>query len=355
MSSQIAVGQLAPPPARPQVRLGRRQKATIIVRFLLNEGADLALSDLPEDLQVDLTQMMGEMRHVDRDTLAHELLEFAGELETIGLSFPRGITGALSALEGRISPYTAARLRKEAGVRQTGDPWKRLQNLAVEDLIGIIDSESTEVAAVMLSKLDVAKAAELLGNLPGEKARRITYAVSLTGAVTPEAVDRIGVSLAAQLDDIPPRAFSEEPVARVGAILNYSPTSTRDDVLSGLEETDAGFASAVRKAIFTYADIPQRVAPRDVPRVVREVDQTALVTALTFSNEGYEGLATEFLLENMSTRLADQLREEVEDRGTVVMRDGEAAQTAVVAVVRLLVDGGEIQLIEPQDDDDISG
>lgn len=39
--------------------LHRRHKAAIIVRFLLSEGADIPLTDLPEDLQQSLTQAMG--------------------------------------------------------------------------------------------------------------------------------------------------------------------------------------------------------------------------------------------------------------------------------------------------------
>ena len=69
-------------------------------------------------------------------------------------------------------------------------------------------AESIEVAAVMLSKLDTPQAAQLLGHLPGPVARRITYAVSKTANVTPEAVERIGWSLAAQLDQRPAQAFS---------------------------------------------------------------------------------------------------------------------------------------------------
>ena len=49
---------------------------------------------------------------------------------------------------------------------------------------------------------DYTGAAALLGSMPGPDARCITYAVSLTSAVTPEAVDRIGLSLAAQLDAV---------------------------------------------------------------------------------------------------------------------------------------------------------
>ncbi len=166
---------------RTSAHLSRRQKAAIIVRFLLNEGADVPLTDLPEALQAQLTTQMGSMRYVDRSTLADVVAEFAQELEGMGLTFPRGMAGALTALDGRISPQTAARLRKEAGVRQYGDPWELIRQANLKALIPIIESESTEVAAVVLSKLDVARAAELLGKLPGDKARRITYAVSQTG------------------------------------------------------------------------------------------------------------------------------------------------------------------------------
>ncbi|MEM9639082.1 MAG: FliG C-terminal domain-containing protein, partial [Pseudomonadota bacterium] len=275
---------MAPFPALPgaenkaPVALSRKAKAAIVVRLLLNEGADIPLEDLPEEMQAQLTKQMGAMRLVDRDTLASVVSEFADELESIGLSFPGGIAGALDSLDGRISKQTAARLRKEAGVRQYGDPWARLRDMNAEKLLPVLETESIEVAAVLLSKIDVARAAELLSKLPGPQARRITYAVSQTSAVTPDAVDRIGLSLAAQLDAEPLKAFDDGPVERVGAILNSTASVTRDDVLEGLDETDAGFAELVRQAIFTFANIPKRIAPRDIPRVIRELDQDVLVT-----------------------------------------------------------------------------
>src|SRR6056297_901474 len=190
MTDQTQLARLSPPSrdASAAARLTRRQKAAIIVRFLLNEGADVPLCDLPEPLQESLTTQMGSMRYVDRSTLSEVVAEFAAELEAMGLTFPNGVAGALSALDGRISPQTAARLKKEAGVRQFGDPWEQVRSAGADDLLNILQRESTEIAAGMLSKLDVARAADLLGKLPGDTARRITYAVSQTEAVTPEAV-----------------------------------------------------------------------------------------------------------------------------------------------------------------------
>ena len=349
------LARLSPPRQTPTAaaRLTRRQKAAIIVRFLLNEGADVPLSDLREDLQGILTTQMGSMRYVDRQTLADVVAEFAAELEAMGLTFPRGVAGALSALDGRISPQTASRLRKEAGVRQFGEPWEQVRAADSDTLRKMLETESTEVAAVMLSKLDVARAAELLGQLPGQAARRIAFAMSQTAAVTPDAVDRIGLSLAAQLHDVPETAFADGPVERVGAILNYSPATTRDDVLTGLDETDSEFASRVRKAIFTFVHIPERLNPVDAPKITRVVDQAVLVTALAAA-QGTEDLGpvADFLLENISKRMAEAIREEMGELGKVRQKDGEAAMTEVVNAIRTLEAGGELTLIEPEEDEE---
>jgi flagellar motor switch protein FliG len=199
------------------------------------------------------------MRRIDRDTFSDVVEEFAHELNSIGLSFLGGIVGALAARDGKISHQTAERLRKEAGVREMDDPWDRLRALEAAALLPMIKSESIEEAAVVLSKLKVSRAAELLGLLPGPKARQITYAVSLTNSVTPEAVDQIWLSLASQFDNVPVKAFDICSVEPVGAILNSSTSLTRDDMLSGLDETDQSFANAVRMATFTFANIPARI------------------------------------------------------------------------------------------------
>ncbi len=343
----LSDGKVAEP-----VALSRRAKAAIVVRLLINEGADIPLEELPEELQAKLTKQMGAMRTVDRATLATVVEEFAHEVESIGLSFKGGIAGALDALDGKISKHTADRLRKEAGVRKYGDPWQRLRELGPEKLLPVLENESTEVAAVLLSKLDVKRAAALLGKLPGPEARRITYAVSQTSAVSPDAVDRIGLSLASQMDSEPLRAFDNGPVERVGAILNSTTSTTRDDVLEGLDETDAGFAELVRRAIFTFANIPQRIAARDIPRVIRVIEQDVLVTALAGAEAAGMQESADFILENMSARMADQLREEVQERDKVKPSDMEEATGQIVEAIRDMEAAGDLLLIVEEGDDE---
>lgn len=337
--------------SKPDLTLSRKAKAAIVVRVLLNSGADIPLEELPEDLQAKLTKQMGNMRVVDRDTLAHVVEEFTQEVERIGLSFPGGMAGALTALDGKISRQTADRLRKEAGVRQAGDPWKRIHAMDAEALLPVMENESIEVAAVLLSKLDVPKAAKLLGSIPGPRARQITYAVSQTSGVTPDAVDRIGLSLAAQLSILPTNAFDTGPVERVGAILNSSTSFTRDDMLEGLEETDQGFATAVRKAIFTFANIPARISSRDIPRVLRDIEQADLVLALAGATAAGVQVAADYILENMSKRMAEQLREEIQEAAKPKATDVEDAMGRIIAVIRQMEADGELIFVAEEEDE----
>ncbi len=332
--------------------LSSREKAAVVVRLLLNEGADIPLEELPDALQEQLTHQLGQMGLVDRVTLAAVAREFADALDGVGLSFPHGLAGALDAVNGKIAPATAARLRKVAGVRQIGDPWQRLREVPPEDLAEMAKAESTEVAAVMLSKLETAKAAQLLGHLPGPTARRITYAVSKTANVTPEAVERIGWSLAAQLDQRPTLAFRDGPGARVGAILNQSAAATRDGLLSALDEEDADFATSVRQSIFIFAHIPSRIQARDIPAILRGVEQPVLVTAFSGAITEDDRAAVEFFLANMSSRMADNLREEMTERGKVKQPDAEQAMSQIVAAIRTLLDEGAITLVEADEPED---
>lgn len=346
----LSAGLQAPAPPAAAVELSPAEKAAVIVRLMLAEGMAPPLAALPEHMQAALTEQIGRMRLIDRATLEAVVAEFTERLEGAGLTFPDGIEGALKLMDGHVSPAAAERLRRLAGAATRADPWDRIAALPPERLLPLIEAESVEVGAVILSKLPVPRAAALLSAMPGERARRCAHAVSLTGGVDPDAVRRIGLALVQALDATPPRAFETGPVERVGAILNVSPAATREAVLDGLEAEDAAFAAEVRAAIFTFAHLPARLAPRDVPRVVRLVEPPQLVTALAaaLADAGLSG-AAEFVLANISQRMAQGLREEAAARGKVRAAEGEAAMAAVITAVRQLEAAGEIALLSPDE------
>jgi flagellar motor switch protein FliG len=342
-------------PTRPETvwQTSRRRKAAMVVQLLLSDGQALPLSRLPEDLQLDLTRELGRLKSIDRATLHAVAEEFARDIESVGLTAPDGVAGALTVLSAHLSPGANARLRAEAAQTRGADPWPQVIDLPNDDLVKLLTDESNEVGAIVLSKLPVPRAAELLGLLPGERARRITYAVSQTANVQPDAVQRIGRGLVAEYGLRPTPAFAAPPVARIGAILNSSGAATREQVLSALDSDDPAFADTVRRAIFTFPDIPDRLSKADVPKIIRAVDGPVLVTGLAHAatQGGRDADAGDFLLANMSQRMAENLREEIRERGRVKKADGEAALSKIIAAIRERIDSGEITLREPDDDD----
>ncbi|MEO1455156.1 MAG: FliG C-terminal domain-containing protein [Pseudomonadota bacterium] len=336
------VGSLAP--SLPSVDLPRPDKAAIITQLLLKAGVPLALDTMPERLQKKLIERIGALAPVDADTVAAIADEFADALTNGPLAGGAGMAGALALVDGSASASLVQRLKAQAGDVVVTDAWEQLVEKEPHDLLPIFERESVEVSAVVLSKLAVGKAAAVLGLLPGPHARRITYAVSQIGAVRPDAVQRIGTALLQELETVRESAFAEDPVEKVGAILNSSRAATRNTVLEGLEESDPAFAEEVRRSIFTFGNIPARIDARDVPKIVREVDQEVLVRALAAAAGDMDEVA-EFIFGAMSKRMADALRDEIMDLGEVDGEAGEDAMGTVVAAIRALEEAGELHLL----------
>lgn len=334
------LGALSP---HGQGYLSKKRKAAIIVRLMLREGTNLSLANLPEAMQIDLTHEMGSLRAIDQSTLDAVVDEFIQELDQISVSFPGGLQGALDEVSHALSPNCANRIRRDAGVPAVADPWAFVSGLSEDQLTRVLAAESTEIAAVVLSKLPVKKSAEILSNLPSERARAISYAVSRTGVIAPNTVQAIGAALAEQLCATPVSAFEDGPVGRLGAILNSAAASIRDTVLEGLEATDQLFAEEVKKAIFTFTNIPERVDTRDMPKITQAVDQEVLLNALAAAKETANE-AVEFILENISPRMAQQMREDMEAVIPMQPDAAEEAMSKLVVAIRDMEAAGELAL-----------
>lgn len=330
--------------------LTSRQKAAVVVRMMLADGAEMDLSRLPRDLQAMLAQEMSGMDILDRDTCNAVLTEFCDRLEAVGVTFPGSIDGTLDILDGHLSPDTTSQLRLIAALNGVSDPWDRIAALDSAQLAELARTEAVELAAVMFSRLPVARASEVFGLLDTALARQIAYAMSLTGGIEAPALRRIGLALMRAIDGLPRPAIDTQPVEKVGAILNFAPAVTRDVVLAGLDQDDAEFAGKVRKAIFTWANIPRRIDPRDIPRILREVDAATITKAMAGAT-GDDAPTVEFLLAGLSTRLAGSMREEIAGLGKVTAKDAEEAMATVVAVIRRMEQAGELFLIVETDDD----
>ena len=77
---------------------------------------------------------------------------------------------------------------------------------------------------------------------------------------------------------------------------------------------------------------------RSIQTVLREVDNNELAIALKNANEDVK----ELIFNNLSSRLAQMIREDMEFMGPVKLKDVEDAQQKIVNIIRKLEDAGEI-------------
>ena len=319
-----------------------RQKAAVIVSLALSEGADLPLQEMPRALQETLARQIAALGPVDEGTLAAVVAEFNAALGG-RVALPSGSRAALRLLDGRVDPEALSSLRPGWS---GPDPWERVGRADASALLPVIEREAVEVAAMILSRLPTDRAAEILGRLPGPRARRIAFAVSRIAAIDPALTQRIGRALADEIDARPADAIEGGPERRVGAILNAAPSRTRDEVLQGLREDDAAFADAVRRAIFTFADIEARLESSDVGAVMRAVDDATQAAALAAGEAEGLGGSVEHLLAAMPKRMAERVREGMAAwSGTP--EDGEAAMAALCDAIRRLEEEGALALKPP--------
>ncbi len=329
--------------------LTRRQKAAIIVRLLLAQGVSPGIDKLSPLHQSLLARSMSGIGQIDRATLSDIVGEFTGALDNLALIMPRGMHDALEILTPHISATARDGLKADAEIGDGTDPWPRLAAMETEKLRPILDDESAEICAILLSKLSVAKAAELLSDLPPDRAEIIAHAVALTDTIPSETALRIGEHLHAQIVARPKPTFESGPVERVGAMLNAVGTVSRDAVLDGLDARDADFAEGVRKSIFTFHHIPKRIDATDIPRIAGAVDGDTMITALAAGLQSAP-LTVEFILENVSRRMAEQMRDEAEAMKTPKEAAGDAAMQTVVAAIRTLEESGDIRIRHNEED-----
>jgi len=104
-----------------------------------------------------------------------------------------------------------------------------------------------------------------------------------------------------------------------------------------LEIEDTELAEEIRKKMFVFEDV-LALDDRSIQRILREVDNNELGIALKGSGEEVQNV----IFNNLSKRLAQMIKEEMEFMGPIRLKDVEEAQQKIVNIIRKLEDAGEI-------------
>lgn len=130
------------------------------------------------------------------------------------------------------------------------------------------------------------------------------------------------------------------------AILNTVDRATEKHIMESLELEEPELVDEIRKKMFVFEDI-LLLDDRAIQRVLRDVDNGDLGTALKSANEEVQNV----IFKNMSKRLSAMIKEDMEFMGPVRMKDVEEAQQKIVAIIRKLEEAGEIVISRGGGDD----
>ena len=116
--------------------------------------------------------------------------------------------------------------------------------------------------------------------------------------------------------------------------------------MEDLEIKDAELSEEIRKRMFVFEDITT-LDNRSIQRIIREIDNSQWAIALKSASEDVKNI----IFSNMSKRLVEMIKEDIEFMGPVRLKDIEEAQQNIVNVIRRLEEEGEI--ITPRGGDEL--
>lgn len=327
--------------------ISKQHKAAILLSVLLKAGSTPNLDDIATGSLKGIIDIMASFGEVDRQTVDLVILEFLSELQDFGLSMRGDLEDTLASFKGHVSDKALEQIRKTYVHSPSVDVWVRVASADAAQLQSCLDDEHLQVAATVLSKIPSTLAAQVLGDMDPARARETMLAIINSHRISTAIIELIGQSISETMfNEDGPSAFTKTPVERAGDIMNFAQSDIRDRLMEDFGKNDPDTAEKIRKVMFTFADIPDRVQPRDVPAITRTVDPETLLRAL--KNAPTEA---EFLLSGLSTRIADQLREELAELEPVKKKDAEAAMNELIIGIRKLESSSEITLITEEEAD----
>jgi flagellar motor switch protein FliG len=214
-------------------------------------------------------------------------------------------------------------------------------------VLSYLQDEHPQTIALVLAHMHPDAAAMVLGALPEEEQRDVAQRIAKMDRTSPEVIEQVEAILERKLSTVIQQSdfSSAGGIQSLVDILNRSDRGTERLILEGLEEGDPELADEVRNRMFVFEDIIT-LDDRSVQMVLRQVDAKELAIAL----KGVDQKVREKIMHNMSERAAANLAEEINLLGPVKLKTVEESQAAVVRVIRVLEEAGQIVMSRGSDE-----
>jgi len=321
-------------------KLTPQKKAAIIMIALGTQTAAEIMKHLSESEIEALSIEIAQLKEISADVLGQVIEEFYQLTLTNEYILQGGIEYAREVLEAAYGREKAEELIERVEAATEVSAFHLLQSLDEKQLINFLGNENPQTAALILSNLKPKQAASIISQLPENMQADIAFRIATMERTSQEFIKDIESILKQQIDT----AFGSD-LQKVGgpetvaSILNSVSRSIERSVLDSIRQKDPELADQIASMMFLFEDMV-KVSDFAIQRILKEVDTKTLALALKAASEELK----EKIMRNVSERVAEMLKDEMEYLGPVRVRDVEVAQRRIVDIARDLEQSGEIVL-----------
>jgi flagellar motor switch protein FliG len=315
-----------------------KEKAAMLLIALGPELSSEVLKLLKDDEIEQLTLEIANIRSVtpqEKDKVMEEFYQMCLAQDYIAEG---GIGYAKDILEKALGTEKTMEIINRLTVSLQVRPFEFIRKTDASQVLNFIQNEHPQTIALILAYLKPSQAAEVLSSLPQEKQAVVAKRIAMMDRTSPEIIKEVERVLEKKLSSLVIEDYTATGgLESIVDILNSVDRGTEKYIMETLEIEDSELAEDIRKRMFVFEDILQ-LDNRSIQRFLREVDNSQLAIALKGATEEVQSA----IYGNMSKRLSEMIKEDIEFMGPVRLKDVEEAQQKIVNVIRKLEDAGEI-------------
>jgi flagellar motor switch protein FliG len=317
------------------------QKSAILLIVLGDHGSSELLKHLSEDEVQMVSNAIATLPMISPEQVELVLEEFnsmamnAVQVGHGGVAFAKRILTSAFGPEG--SKKHLDRLPEVSGKESHS---RELQRVEPQLLARFVRSEHPQTVALILAHLSAAQSAAVLASLDSPVQADIALRIATLEKISPAVISKISAVIGQKLKSVGEikRESSGGPRA-VAEIFNQLDSNLSDEILTQIGEQNAELMEAIRNKMFVFDDLLS-VDANGVKELLARADRRQLTVALKGASEEVR----QHLLKGMSQRGSAMLLEDMEALGPIKIKDVEAAQQQVIAVVRQLESEGVVSL-----------
>ena len=314
------------------------QKAAVLLIALGPDKSANVFKHLKEDEIEQLTLEISNTRSVSPAMKDQVLDEFYDVCLAQQYIAEGGVAYAKDLLEKALGAERAKDVIGKLTASLQVRPFEFVRKTDASQLLNFIQDEHPQTIAMILSYLSPAQSAMILGALTPEKQADVAKRIAKMDRTSPDVIKEVERVLERKLSSLINQDYTiVGGVDAIVEILNSVDRGTERHIMETLEVEEPELADEIRKKMFVFEDILS-LDNRAIQRVLRDVDNHDLALALKGATEEVQNV----ILNNLSTRLASMIKEDMEYMGPVRMKDVEDAQQKIVNIIRKLEDSAEI-------------